>query len=373
MTKTYYKVIEPIGKLHPGEVISEYMDTNHWNQSELAARTGLTQKTVSEICNKKAPITPRTALTLERVFNRPAHFWLNLQRQYDEELARINFQNMSKLWTNWSRKFPVEELQELKLIPGDDSERSEVELLLSYFRVSSPEGWKRIWDSSRISFRQTRKLSTSIECISAWIQATEYYSEPIKISEYSEQGALDAITLLRNCTSRNVQKGIDEAQSICASVGIKLLIVPAFSHTEISGCARWLTPKTALIALSNRYQSDDHFWFTFFHELAHILLHRKTLKFVIDNAVENVLDKVVDPQIQRQEDEANRFAADTLIPPIDLAEFIRNAKYSNDSIKKFSEYLGIAPGIIVGRLQHEELLEPHQGNVLKQKIELGVE
>ena len=73
---------------HPGEVVADYLEFHGWAQRDLARRTGLTPKTISEICNGKAPITPPTALALEKVLQRPAHFWLNLQRQFDEAEAR---------------------------------------------------------------------------------------------------------------------------------------------------------------------------------------------------------------------------------------------------------------------------------------------
>src|ERR1051325_2707454 len=94
------------GAGHPGEVVSEYLEFHGWAQRDLARRTGLTPKTISEICNGKAPITPQTALALEKVLQRPARFWLNLQRQYDEAEARQ--QDLAKFaqWVDWARKFP---------------------------------------------------------------------------------------------------------------------------------------------------------------------------------------------------------------------------------------------------------------------------
>ena len=114
------------------------------------------------------------------------------------------------------------------------------------------------------------------------------------------------------------------------------------------------------------------FGLLFFHEFAHLVLHRRTHNFVLDNAVEYLSDKIVDPTIQKLEDEANRFAADTLIPPEELASFLSKAEFTNTSIKGFSEQIGVTPGIVVGRLQHEELLKPHQGNTLKQKIKFDI-
>lgn len=373
MDNSEYKLVEPCAEIHPGAMLLEYLESNCWSQADLARRTGLTPKTISEICAGKAPISLSTSLTLEKVFHRPAHFWLNLQRQYDEDIARRKIMNESGSWIWWSKKFPIKELQNLKLLPDSDNALTNAEALLSYFRVSSPDGWKNIWNTSEISFRQTRRFDVSSECISAWLRVTEHYSESIPTSEFVRDDVLASIEALRKCTVQRAEKGIPNAQAICASVGIKLVIVPAFSKTGISGCARWLSSNCALIAISDRYKTDDQLWFTFFHELAHLLLHRKSHKFIVDNAVDNLFDKVIDAPMQKQEEEANRFAADTLIPPTELAEFIRAARFTDESIKTFSTHLGVAPGITVGRLQHEELLKPHQGNKLKQKIELNVE
>jgi hypothetical protein len=89
---------------------------------------------------------------------------------------------------------------------------------------------------------------------------------------------------------------------------------------------------------------------------------------ILDNAVDNLTDNIVDPKMQRDEEEANRFAADTLIPPATLSEFINKDDFSNDAILKFAEELGIGPGIVIGRLQRDGILQYHQGNALKRKF-----
>ena len=69
MDNTEQTIFEPTSVPHPGETVLEYLEFNGWSQSDLARRTGLTRKTISEICNGKAPITPPTALTFEKAFN----------------------------------------------------------------------------------------------------------------------------------------------------------------------------------------------------------------------------------------------------------------------------------------------------------------
>src|SRR2546421_9377727 len=107
-------LFEPDTASHPGETVLEYLDFHGWSQQDLARRTGLTPKTISEICNGKAPITAPTALAFERVFHRPAHLWLNLQRQFDEAQARAREDGKSAAWTEWIRRFPLREMKRMK-------------------------------------------------------------------------------------------------------------------------------------------------------------------------------------------------------------------------------------------------------------------
>jgi hypothetical protein len=122
-----------------------------------------------------------------------------------------------------------------------------------------------------------------------------------------------------------------------------------------------------LVALSDRFKKDDQFWFSFFHELAHVLLHGKRLTFMDDS--DNLASKVhEDPS----EDEANEFAANTLIPPQCAAAYQQLATKSVPftRITDFARDIGIAPGVVVGRLQHDKALGWSHGNNLKRTVTL---
>lgn len=350
---------------HPGEVVVDYLEYLGWSQRDLARRTGLTPKTISEICNGKAPITATTALTLEKALQRPAHFWLNLQRQFEEAEARRHETAKSAHWVEWARKFPLKEMRKLRFL---EPQKSEVESLLYFFGVSSPESWNSVWSASDVAYRQTRKFSTSIEAVSAWVRATEVVAATIQTDDYSERALRASLGKLRRLTRERTQEVIEPIQEICAAAGVVVVWVPELPHCAISGCARWLSDKKALIGLTLRYKTDDQMWFTFFHEIGHILLHRKKRAFVLDNAADDLSDQIVDPEMKKYEGEANQFAGDILIPPAALGEFVRKKTFTNESIHDFAETIGVGPGIVVGRLQHEQLLAPHQGNALKQKL-----
>ena len=154
-----------------------------------------------------------------------------------------------------------------------------------------------------------------------------------EVKEFDEARLRSSLTELRHQTRKRACGGMFlTVQELCAASGVIVVLVPELPQTGISGCARWLTEKKALIALTLRYKTDDQIWFTFVHEVAHILLHRKQYCFVIDNAAEDLTDQLVDPTMQGKEEGANRFAADTLIPPQALSSFIQRMTCLRDAV-----------------------------------------
>jgi hypothetical protein len=135
--------------------------------------------------------------------------------------------------------------------------------------------------------------------------------------------------------------------------------VPELPDTGISGATRWLSPVKALLQLSLRYKTDDQLWFSFFHEAGHIVLHGKRDIF-LENPGED----------GEKENQANAFAAEMLIPRSALEKFLSSTPVlSKRGIRNFAESLGIAPGIVVGRLQHDGNLRFDFCNDLKQRFE----
>jgi Zn-dependent peptidase ImmA (M78 family) len=144
-----------------------------------------------------------------------------------------------------------------------------------------------------------------------------------------------------------------ELVELCASAGVAVVFVPELPKTGVSGATRWLGDK-AVIQLSLRYKSNDQLWFTFFHEAGHIMLHGRKDVFIEGKGMDG-----------KQELEADDFACDHLIPQADYTDFVATRKLTIAEIEAFAAEVTIAPGIVVGRLQHDEFLPRNQGNKLK--------
>ncbi len=74
--------------IHPGEILMEdFINGFGITQNKLAVSIGVPPRRINEIVHGKRAITADTALRLGRYFGVPAQFWLNLQTQYELELA----------------------------------------------------------------------------------------------------------------------------------------------------------------------------------------------------------------------------------------------------------------------------------------------
>jgi HTH-type transcriptional regulator / antitoxin HigA len=371
MDKQKYLSYEPDTVPHPGEFLVEYLESSGWSQREVARRTGITPKTVSEICNGKAPITPQTSLALERLFQRPAHFWLNLQRQFDEAEARQKEAANREEWEAWAAKFPIKEMKKRGWLAATDKPLSEQ--LLSFFGVSSPKSWEVVWQATNVAYRQTLRFRTSNEAISAWARQAELNANALELNfnDFSEDRLRSHLEEFRGLTRKRGEVFTPILETLCADAGVAVVWVKELPQTGISGCARWLTDKRALIAMTLRYKTDDQIWLTFFHEVGHLLLHKRKRCFIVDNADKDLADKVIDPEMRKEEDEATLFAEDTLIPPAQLLPFIQQQDFSQEAIEEFASQINVGPGIVVGRLQRQGILEHFQGAQLKQHFEWG--
>ncbi len=344
----------------PGETLLEKIQELGMRQTELAQRTGRTKKTINEIVQGKAPITPETALQFERVLHISAAFWNNRERQYRQYLARMEEDARLARQVDWLKKFPIKAMIQQAWIREHDDAVQQVRELLSFFGVASPEQWEVFWGESAVAYRKTPAFQSNSEAVSAWLRMGEIKAQHIRCQPYKTSDFRKALINARRLTLEPPEVFQSKLVNLCAGVGVAVVFVRQLPRARVSGATRWLNPDKALIQLSLRYRTDDHLWFTFFHEAGHILFHGKRDVFL---EVEDTTDV--------KEEKANNFASNILIPPDRLKSFLRRVTPNYISIREirtFASEIGIAPGIVVGRLQHDGLLSYKNCNGLKQKF-----
>ena len=337
----------------PGEVLEEYLETYGMTQAELADRTGLAKKTINEIIKGKSPITTETALKLERTLGRPAHFWNNLERQFQEDRVRLAENERLQSHMDWLKKVPVNAMIKLKWIPKRPTAVAQIEEVLRFFGVASPEQWATVWREYQVAYRQTRRFAACEESVSAWLRMGEIQARQMPCAPFNKKMFQEALEAIRGLTRVEPQVFQPQLLKSCAAAGVAVVFLPELPKAGVYGATRWLGEK-AVIQLSLRYKSNDHLWFTFFHEAGHIIKHGRKDIFIESNGLDG-----------EKEEEADVFASDKLIPPAVLRLFLAKGNRSLTEIERFAVHIGIAPGIVVGRLQHDGLLQKTHGNKLK--------
>jgi HTH-type transcriptional regulator/antitoxin HigA len=335
----------------PGETLLEAIQDRGLSQADLARRMGRPHKTINEIIQGKAAITPDTAIQLEHVLDIPAHFWGNRQQQFDQHVARVRETERLAGYTEWSKRFPVAAMARCGWINSHTRTVDQTAELLKFFGVASPSQWTELSARMAASFRQSKTHPSELEHISAWLRQGELVASRLSLPAF-DRDAFRALLVssIRGLTREAPAVFQTSLPGMCAQVGVAVAFVPELPKARVSGATRWLAPDRALIQLSLRYKTDDHLWFTFFHEAGHIIEHGKRDIF---------LETPGEAEDGHQETEADAFAADTLIPPDALDAFLASIPAgrfpSKSAIASFAESIGIAPGIVVGRLQHDRL------------------
>lgn len=348
----------------PGETLEEILEEKGMSQAELAERTGRPKKTISEIINGKAAITPETALQLERVLGVSASFWNNRERQYREALAHQEENKRLKNQVSWLKQIPVRDMTEQQWIQFYEDKVTQLREVLNFFAVASPEQWEEIWGKTlTVNYRKSKTFESDDSAVVAWLRKGEIDAESIICADYDASKFKKALQKIRTLTLERPEVFQPEMVKLCANSGVALVFVPQLPKTRTCGATHWLNSKKALIQLSLRYKTNDHFWFSFFHEAGHILLHGKKDVFLEGKDIH-------DNSKQDKETEADNFAADLLIPPDEFRQFIESRqRFSKEAIKQFASLIGIAPGIVVGRLQNDKKLQRSHCNDLKQRFE----
>lgn len=340
----------------PGQTLLERLEIAGLSQADLAERTGRPKKTINEIIKGKAAITPETAIQLERVLGIPASFWNSREQQYREALARFEERSRLQGYKEWLDTFPIAELKKRDWLPPADDEADLASHLLRFFGVANPAAWNDIWNrrQTAVSFRKPA-IQGNIGAIAAWLRQGEIEGRKIECKQFNAAGFKEVLARVRLRTRENFSKSCAAMIEECRAVGVAVVLVRELPNLRVSGATHWLAPDKALLQLSLLYKRDDQFWFSFFHEAAHILLHGKRELF-IDN---------FDKSEEKEEIEANRFAADYLISPDQYKAFLQTGDLAEAAIESFAKRIGIAPGIVVGRLQHDKHLQFNQRNGLK--------
>lgn len=347
---------------HPGYYLKEYLEDIQLTQDEFAKRLGISGKQISLILSENASITPDIACRISKLIGTSIELWLNLQASYDawkvELEAKENFEEEKKVYKMIDKKFLIN----LGIIKKEDSLEDAISKLRLASMVSSLTLHcnNDIYSFYRTAISTKEETIENIVCKNVWVSIASLIAKKETTMTFNEEKINRCIDTLRSMTLQDPDIFYPRMKELLNECGVALVILPSLKKSNINGVVKWIDNEKVMMALNTRGAYNDKFWFSFFHELKHVLQKAKR-KMIVNQ--ENKFD---DSELEL---EADTFAKETLIP----SKYIDELKYIDEnSIIYLANKLSIHPGIVVGRLQKEKRIAYSKYNYLKCKYEISI-
>jgi len=330
----------------PGDTIKDALREQHLDRRTLADAVELSQIDLDALLEGEIPLTIRLAEGLSSALGGSVEFWMTRDGQYQADRSRV-------VADAWAQKMPIHDMAAFGWIGTDvDNWVGQIDECLRFFDVVSPDAWERdhLALLAQTRFRSSQVLQTDEFAVAAWLRQCEVELSKVPCAEWN-RGAFDALLpqLLPLTRLRDPRRFLGELQARCAEAGVAVGVVRAPRGCPVSGAARRLPNGQPSIALSGRHRADDHLWFTFFHEAAHLLLHGTDAVYLDEIELDS------DPAPSAEEAEADRFAGTTLVPT-EFEDRLLRARRSPLELRKIARELGVSLGIVIGHLQHRGAL-----------------
>jgi addiction module HigA family antidote len=349
---------------HPGETLADKLEELKMGPKEFAVRTGKPEKTIIAIIKGDSSLTSEMAVLFESVLKIPADFWLKKQFRYDEYKAREKRTLAIEEAKDWATCFPYADMVKCGWLHAQSKAEEKVAELFHFFGVSSPNAWKDYFFNQqlKIAFRISLAHTKEPYAISAWIRQGEIQASQLKCGEYAETEFKKALKEIKTIMAKQPDGFFEQLQKQCLACGVKVVYTPCIKKAPLSGATRWID-NNPLIQLTGRYKQNDRFWFSFFHEAGHILLHGKK-----DIFLEDIEYSEAD---LHKESEANEFAVEWTFSKEQENEVLESEPITIERIQKFAKKFNTHPALIIGRFHKKEVLHYAQGRNFFVKLEFS--
>lgn len=353
--------------IHPSQTVLSVLDDIGLESGDLGGMLNKPDDWVDRFLKCQIPVDEYLADDLSRVVGGSIEFWTNVQNQYEADLKNISSSKvLGESISAWVKSFEYSDMANKGWLAKTRKLTEQYGNLLCFFDVTDICQWeeKYTYTLNRTKFRKATKVSLSSHAVSAWLAQGERSSRSQITDIFSKKLLMSKLEELRILTLEpDIYKVLSSVQKILNNSGVRFASVPNIKGAPISGAAIKVDDIPTIL-LSCRYKTNDQFWFSLFHELGHILLH---------NTDDGFID-LLEAEDGREEREANEFAQEALFPLEQLSALSRelfrlNARAKARKILGAAKHSKIAPGIVVGQLQHAKVIPYSHFNKLKKKFE----
>lgn len=340
----------------PGDTILTLLARRDLTVEALADAIDRPSKEVTDLVAGRTAITIGLARQLQEVLGASVEFWMARDLQYRQQAKRL-----AESETAWLSDLPLSDMVRFGWLSPPPLPGREVAACLDFFGVSSVREWERQYleAPSLASFRTSQTLDSNAAAVATWLRQAQRVAQHLEIEVWDKEGFRASLPDMRALTRvSDPDRFLPELRQRCARHGVALVVLPTPKGCRASGAAAVLDGSRALIQLSFRFLSDDQFWFSFFHEAGHIVLHGDAgLHVDADDTPKSIYEA-----------EANTFSQDLLVPP-EWREKMLRLDVSHKSVIRFARRIGVSPGVVVGQLQHSGRIGYDTLNRLKRRYQ----
>lgn len=334
----------------PGVVLQDKLKESGMSRKELAIRTGVSEKHICTVINGDRSISAAFARKLGYVFESPA-YWMEIQSKYDEEQLKIQEEN-SITQEEYAILKPLHEIMSYCIQCGymhnNCGDSSKVMQLRDFLQVSNLTIIPKITYNAAYRAQITSNIKVDPYILFTWQRLCEKEAEDIDVIKSVDVERLKKnIPNIKKLMLGDINEGIKRLQCIFAECGIAFQVVKNFRGAPVQGFIKETVDDKLILCLTIRGKRADRFWFTLFHEIAHILNQDYKNRFVDFDSVQS-----------KAEELADSYARDVLIPPEQYRKFVLSEDcVSWDSIENFAKSIGVMPFIVLGRLQNDQYID----------------
>ena len=349
----------------PGDTIARLMAGKEIDPSELADAMGLSSDEFDSLIIGRRRVSEADARVLASNLGSTARFWLARDKAYALDMARRPDGNSEALAETWLASMPAASMRQYGWVQKGTRAKDKLkDEILAFFDCHSVQEWGERYSSGvgAIAFRTSLSLASDGMATLVWIRAGELAVGDLEMPQFDRVAFKKILPGLKKLSAyKRPAVFLPRLIEACRSVGVAVATVRTPNGCRASGASWFNAAGNPVILLSFRHMAEDHFWFTFFHEAGHVVLHGKNH---IDGDGDGVV--VMGTDTEKHEVEANQFAQDVLFPA-ELRGELQDQGIRPKSVIAIARQADVTPGIIVGQLQRMRDLDHSKMNFLKRR------